>query len=495
MRKPLLDRPYPEIQEEFAKWDSETRRLFREAGLKAREAADKGDMAVAIEAYRAHGEWRVGAEIRGLAKELSRDYPDSFLCKLINDHLRREEKSHRTMSVVRELNSQLAKATSDFRFKVGSESLPLGEIRALMADVAEASDRAKLFSQLAALNEQIEPLIREGQRRLAAEYGMAVPEYCSFFLRDEWQITQNTQKLLGAIFAPGKRLIRLLRLDGQGMQDLFHYHRRALDGMDHYFGPEPPIEQCFRALKALGFNDDQTRRIRLIHRPGPTPAHASALNADEDLCVVGSFSTGAWWFRVLVHEMGHGLVNTFVPKWPRIRSDPVYPYYSEILAELPALAASMAPVLKVALGVDEHEAESIERVMRRSKAIAFTYDAVRTDFSIRIWRDTSSSFEDLYAQVCADYGLGVPEPGAFFPPAVFDFLSPTFIRHAFGSCVTPLFMSLTLERAAQLWPPPVIAPLLIGETYHLWSKCSVADYLQDNGYKLEPDEFVSAVTG
>jgi len=480
-------RPFRRIQADFAKWDSETRRLFRKAGLKSRKAADRGDMAAAIEAHRAHGEWRVGAEIRALGEELSRDYPDSHLCKLINDHLRREEKSHRIASVVKDLNGQLAKAVSAFRFKVGSESSPLGEVRTLMAEASKPKERKAIFGQLTMLNEQIEPLIREGQRRLATEYGMPLPEYCKVFLRDEWQITENTQKLLGAIFAAGKQLVRLLDLDGQGMQDLFHYHRKVLDEVDHYFGPEPPTEQCFRALKALGFNDDQVRRVRFVRKPGPVPARASALNVDEDLRVVGNISSGAIWYRILTHEVGHLLVNTFCPSWPTIRSDPIFPYYGEILAELHAMAASTTPVLKVALEVDEREAESVERAMRRAKAIAFTYEAVRTDFSIRIWRDTSSSFDDIYAQVCADYGLGVPEPGAFFPPAVFDFLSPTFIRHAFGSCVTHLFLGLTVERAAKLWP------LLIGETYHLWSKCSVADYLQDNGYKLEPDEFVSAV--
>ena len=486
-------RSYAAIQSDFGKWDSETRRLLREAGLKAREAADKGDMSAAIDAYRTHSEWRVGAEIKALGEELARDYPHSHLCKLVNDHLRREEKSHRIDSVVRELNSQVAKATSAFRFKVGSESLPLGEMRALMAEASEPEKRKAIFGRLASLNEPIEPLIREGQRRLATEYGMSVPEYCEFFLRDEWQITGSTEKLFSAIFAAGKQLIRLLDLDGQGMQDLFHYHRRVLDEVDHYFGTEPPIEQCFRALRALGFNDDQVRRVRFVGKPGPFTARASALNIDEDLRVVGNLSSGAMWYWILTHEVGHLLVNTFCPSWPTIRSDPVYPYYSEILAELPALAASVAPVLKVALEVNEREAESIERAMRRSKAVAFIIDAVRADFSVRIWKDTSSSFDDIYSEVCSEYGLETPGYNVFFPPAVLSIISPLFINHAFGSCVTHIFLRLVTDRAGKLWPPPVIAPLLIGESYHLWSKCSVADYLLKNGCKLDADEFVGAL--
>ncbi|HUT04847.1 MAG TPA: hypothetical protein VM163_13250 [bacterium] len=483
-------RTYSKIQEDFAKWDSETRRLLREANLAGRESMGRDDVASAIDAHHAYEAWRVGDEIKALGAELARDYPDSHLCKLVNDHLRREEKSHRMVSIVKDLNERLAKACSGFRFKVAPEPVRLGEIRALMAGLTEESDRAMLFSQLAVLNEQIEPLIREGQRRLAKEHDMSLADYCRLFLQEQWQLTGNTAKLLYAVFSAGRQLVRLVELDGCGLQDLFHYHKRSLDEADAYFGPELPTEQCFQALKALGFDETQTRRIRVVVKPGTTPAHASALNLDEDLCVEGSFSAGAWWFRVLVHEMGHCLCNIFSPKWPTIRGDPIYLHYGEILAELPAAAASTAHVLGEVLAVDDIQAERIGALIRRSRAMAFVYDAVRADFSMRIWQDTSSSFDDLYAQVCADYGLGVPEPGAFFPPVIFDVLSPVFITHAFGSCLSDLFLNLTLERAAKLWPRPIIAPLLIGETYHLWCRCSVADYLLESGCKLEPGEIL-----
>ncbi|MBN1594111.1 MAG: hypothetical protein JW941_12780 [Candidatus Coatesbacteria bacterium] len=126
-------RPYSAIQSEFACWDSETRRLLREAGLKSRELMDKGDMAAAIEAYRAYQDWRVGPEIRALSEELARDHPESHLRKMIGDHLRREEKSHRLTSTVKGESSAIAKATSAFKFAVGSGSFTLGELRWLMA--------------------------------------------------------------------------------------------------------------------------------------------------------------------------------------------------------------------------------------------------------------------------------------------------------------------------------------------------------------------------
>jgi len=485
-------RTYSKIQEDFAKWDSETRRLHRDADLAARESMHRDDVAAAIDAYRAEEAWRVGDEIKALGMELARDYPDSHLCKLVNDHLRREEKSHRMASIVKDLNEKLAKACSGFRFKVAPEPVRLGEIRALMADLTEESDRAMLFSQLAALNEQIEPLIREGQRRLAQEDDMSLADYCRAFLQDEWQLSGNTAKLLCAMFSAGRQLVRLVNLDGCGLQDLFHYQRRSLDEADAYFGPELPTEQCFQALTALGFDETQTRRIRVVVKSGLTTAHASALNLDEDLCVEGSFSAGAWWFRVLVHEMGHCLCNIFMPKWPMIRGDPIYLYYEEIMADLPAVAASTAQVLREVLTVDDVQAERIAALIRRSRAIASVYAAVIADFSMRIWQDTSSSFDDVYAQVCADYGLGKPEPGAFYPPVISNVLSPDFIAHAFRSCLSDLFLNLTLDRAARLWSPPIIAPLLIGETYHLWSRCSVADYLLENGCKLEPGEILSS---
>ncbi|MBN1594112.1 MAG: hypothetical protein JW941_12785 [Candidatus Coatesbacteria bacterium] len=322
---------------------------------------------------------------------------------------------------------------------------------------------------------------------------MLIDEYCSAFLRDECEISGSTDRLLNAMFKAARQLIPLLNLEGQGIQDLLHHHIRVLDDVDPYFGPAPPIEHCFRAIEALGFGRDQVRRIRFVPKAGTSTAYASALNIDEDLRVVGNLESGAIWYRILTHEVGHLLGNTFSPRWPSIVSDPIFPYWGELLAELPSLFASTAPVLQAVLEIEGSEAAEVAAAMRRSKAIEFIIGALRAEFSIEVWRDASSSFDEIYHRISAIYGLAEPEPNVFFPPAIKSVTVPLFVHQAFGACVAPILAQFVSNRATKLWQPPIVAPLLIGELYPLWSKRSVVDYLLDNGCELTASELIDSL--